>query len=307
MAKVLVTGAAGFVGSHTVEGLLAAGHDVTGVDNLSTGREENLVLFAGHPRWRFVRQDILDVENFNQTVRTAKPDVILHLAALVSVPESIANLRLNFEQNIRAVHVVTDAAVKTGVRRLVFASSAAVYGESDALPFAEESPTRPLNPYGEAKLAGESLVLKQGREHGFEAVCLRYFNIYGPRQPGDSPYSGVVSRFLNRLRAAQPLLIFGDGLQTRDFIHVLDVARANVLAVGAPAPFKGVFNICTGREVAVNELAAALRSKFAAPPDPIFAPRQPMDVRRSAGSPARAREVFGFSARIALAAGLNEF
>jgi len=307
MAKVLVTGAAGFVGSHTVEGLLEAGHEVTGVDNMSTGREENLASFAGHRHWRLIQQDILDVQSFFRSVGTAKPDVIVHLAALVSVRESMANPSLNFEQNIRAVQVVADAAAKAGVRRLIFASSAAVYGDSGEVPFAEESATRPLNPYGEAKLAGESLVLEQGRARGFEAVCLRYFNVYGPRQPGDSPYSGVVSRFIDRLRNGKPPLIFGDGKQTRDFIHVHDVARANVLAASIPVPLAGIFNICTGHELAIDELAAAFRRQFPSLLMPIYEPALAGEIKRSIGRPERARDILGFSAQIAVSTGLQEF
>jgi UDP-glucose 4-epimerase len=306
MASVLVTGAAGFVGSHTVEALLAAGHHVTGIDNLRTGSEGNLGAVAGHPAWRFIRQDILDADDFRHAVRAAKPEIILHLAALVSLPESIADPRLHFDLNVRAVHIVVDAAAMAGVRRMIFASSAAVYGESDALPFDEESPTRPLNPYGEAKLAGESLVLGQGRARGSDAVCLRYFNVYGPRQPGDSPYSGVVSRFLDRLQAGRPPVIYGDGMQTRDFIHVRDVSRANAMAVGAPAPLTGVFNICSGRECAVGDLAALMMQEFMSPSAPVFEAARPGEARRSAGNGARAKAVLGFSAGIAMAAGLGE-
>jgi UDP-glucose 4-epimerase len=307
MARVLLTGAAGFVGSHTAEALLAAGHEVAGIDNLRTGREENLGSFAGHPGWRFFRQDILDAGNFHRVVREVAPEVAVHFAGLVSVPESIADPKLNFELNVRAVHVVIDAARLAGVRRVILASSAAVYGESTMVPLDENSPTRPVNPYGEAKLKGEALVLEGGGASGFEAVCLRYFNIYGPRQLQDSPYSGVVSRFLDRLRAGQPLVIFGDGRQTRDFIHVRDVARANVLAVCAREPFTGVFNICSGREVAVNELAEILRRQFRSRLDPIYEPDRPGDIKRSAGDPVRARERLGFAAGIELAAGLGEF
>jgi UDP-glucose 4-epimerase len=307
MARVLITGAAGFVGSHTAEALLAAGHEVAGIDNLRTGCEENISSFAGHPGWRFFRQDILDAENFHRVVREVAPDVVIHFAGLVSVPESIADPKLNFELNVRAVDVVIDAARLASARRVIFASSAAVYGDSTAVPLDEDSQTRPVNPYGEAKLKGEALVLERGGALGFEAVCLRYFNIYGPRQLRDSPYSGVVSRFLDRLRAGQPPVIFGDGRQTRDFIHVRDAARANVLAVGAQVPLTGVFNICSGREVAVNELAAILRRQFLSRLDPIYEPGRPGDVRRSAGNPARAREKLGFSSGIELAAGLSEF
>lgn len=307
MARVLVTGSAGFVGSHTAEALLAAGHEVIGIDNMRTGREENLAYLTGKPGWRFVLRDILDVERFHETVRTARPEIILHLAALVSVPESVANPELNLELNVGAVQVVIDVARMAGVSRLIFSSSAAVYGESASLPLDEDSPARPLNPYGEAKLAGEALVLEGGRASGFEPVCLRYFNIYGPRQLRDSPYSGVISRFLDRLRAGQPPVIFGDGLQTRDFVHVHDVARANVLAVSAPGPLKGIYNICSGIEVTVNDLASELRRQFHSPLPASYQPGPLNEINRSVGNPARAKAILGFSAQIAMTDGLREF
>lgn len=280
---------------------------MTGIDNLRTGREENLILVAGIPAWRFVRQDILDAENFLRVVSAAAPDVILHLAGLVSVPESIANPGLNFELNVRAVNILIDAATMVGARRVIFASSAAVYGESTAVPFDEKSLTIPINPYGEGKLAGETLVLERGMAVGFDAICLRYFNIYGPRQRGDSPYSGVVSRFLEQLRAQEPMVIFGDGMQTRDFIHVRDVARANVLAVCAPAPLTGVFNICSGSEIAVRDLAIALLRQLGSSSTPVFRKPRPGDARRSAGCGAKAKAAFGFSASVAMTDGLSEF
>ena len=307
MARVIITGGAGFLGSHTAEALLAEGHEVAGIDNMRTGREDNIASLAGRPNWRFFRRDILDVDNFHKVMLAVAPEVVIHLAALVSVPESIANPELNFELNVRAVRVVIDCASRCGVRRVIFASSAAVYDEFAGVPLDEDSPTRPLSPYGEAKLEGEAMVLEGGRAMGFEAVCLRYFNIYGPRQRGDSPYSGVLSRFLDRLRTGQPLVIFGDGRQTRDFIHVRDAARANALAVTAPASSIGVFNICSGREFAINDLAAALRQQFVSPPVSRFELARPGDIRRSAGNPARAKVKLGFSASIEINDGLNEF
>jgi UDP-glucose 4-epimerase len=306
MAKILVTGGAGFVGSYTVEALLAAGHNVVAIDNLRTGREENILSLSGHSNWTFLRQDILDEDNFHRAMCAAAPDVVLHLAGLVSVPESVAKPQLNFELNVRSVRVMIDAASKAGVRRVIFSSSSAVYGETNGVPLDEESATRPLSPYGIAKLEGEAMLFNAGRELGFEAMCLRYFNIYGARQHGDSPYSGVVSSILARLRSGQSPVIFGDGRQTRDFIHVADVARANLLAIDAPYKLGGVYNICSGQEISVTDLVAALSKLFGSSAPPTFEPARFGDVRRSVGNPDRARRHLNFSANIPMTSGLNE-
>ena len=306
MLNVLVTGAAGFVGSHTIETLLANGHRVTGVDNLRTGRKRNLRSVSNYPGWQFYEQDILDAESFHRVGRKTAPEVILHLAALVSVQQSMLDPELNFELDVRATHIVTEAAHLVSVRRLVFASSAAVYGEARALPLDETSPTEPLSPYGAAKLAGEVLVLGAGKTYGFESVCLRYFNIYGARQRVDSRYGGVVGRILTRLQHSKAPVIFGDGRQTRDFIHVKDVARANALAIGSTLRRNGVCNICTGRGTSVNELVENLRRMYGSPPAPAFESPRPGEIRYSEGDPARAREWYDFAPRITLAEGLAE-
>lgn len=304
MARVLMTGAAGFIGSTTVDLLLTNGHEVVGVDDFRTGREENLRGAAGSPRFRFHRADVT-APGFAGLVATERPDALLHLAALVSVPESIADPALNDRLNVQATRAVVAAARAHGVRRLVFASSAAVYGDNPDLPLTEEAPPRPLSPYGEAKLRSEGLLAAAaGPDLG--TVALRYFNVFGPRQDPRSAYSGVISVFAAALRAGRPITIHGDGAQTRDFVSVADVARANLAALTAPLAGALVANVCTGRATSLLGLLDALRrvGGFAAPAVTHGAPRAG-DIRASRGAPERARDRLGFSAQDDLDAGLR--
>jgi UDP-glucose 4-epimerase len=306
MATVLVTGAAGFIGSHTCEHLVAAGHHVIGVDNFRTGRRENLRALDRQPAFRFSPVDVTDQPAFDTVVASAAPDAIIHLAALVSVPESIADPLTNFRLNLAATFHVAEAARVHGVPRVVFASSAAVYGHAADLPLREDTPLHPLSPYGGAKLASESLLLSSARSFGFTARCQRYFNVFGPRQDPRSPYSGVISIFVEKMARGVAPVIFGDGGQSRDFVFVGDVARANVLAATLPGLAHGVANICTGRGTSLNTLAAALRQLYPGAPAPTHAADRPGDIRHSVGAPDRARAELTFTAGQSLAGGLAE-
>lgn len=305
MGTILVTGAAGFIGSHSCERLLAEGHRVLGIDNFRTGRAENLATLRAHERFEFSEGDITDATFFDRTVAASKPDAIIHLAALVSVPQSLSEPETNFRLNVLGTQRIIDASAKNGVRRVVFASSAAVYGENPELPLSERSETRPISPYGGAKLASEALLLGHAAL-GFIVRCQRYFNVYGPRQDPRSPYSGVISIFCDKLRAGQAPTVFGDGEQTRDFISVHDVARANAIAATAPDLANGVVNICTGRPTSLNHLAAILRRHVANAPAMKHADSRAGDIRHSLGSPERARLELGFSPRVPLEDGLAE-
>jgi UDP-glucose 4-epimerase len=304
MAKVLVTGAAGFIGSHTVDQLLAAGHRVWGVDNFRTGRRENVAaaLRAGLQLRVF---DLLDEARFERLVRRIRPDAIIHLAALVSVVESIRSPDLNFRLNLEATYRVAEVARRHGVRRLVFASSAAVYGDAQTLPIPESAIPNPISPYGAAKLASEQLLLSYAAAYGLTVRIQRYFNVFGPRQDPSSPYSGVVSIFVRRLSRGLPITIYGDGRQTRDFIPVGEVARANLLAATRARVATGVANICTGRPINLLRLARILGRRFGAPP-PRFAAARPGDIRHSAGSARAAQRALSFKSGRGIAASLAD-
>jgi UDP-glucose 4-epimerase len=304
MTKILVTGAAGFIGSHTCDHLLAAGHEVCGVDNFRTGKAENLAPAKTHGRFRFVEADLLQGENLDRLAAEFRPDAIIHLAALVSVQESIQNPGLNFALNIELTQRIAEAARKHSVGRVVFASSAAVYGDVREMPIRESVEKRPISPYGAAKLASEAILLGHAEAFGFTVRCQRYFNVFGPRQDPHSPYSGVISIFFDRLRAGKPPTIYGDGEQTRDFISVYDVARANVIAAVSPGIASGVANICTGRATSLNRLIGVLRTIIANAPAAIYAEPKAADIRHSLGAPEAAQEQLRFAAGMTLKDGL---
>lgn len=304
---ILVTGAAGFIGSHTVDLLLAQGHDVIGIDNLRSGRLQNLRTAQRSARFRLVQADVRDAGRVDRIVAESTPRAVIHLAALVGVQESLADPALCHAINVQGTEIVLGAARRHGVERLVFASSAAVYGEPAALPLAENSPCAPLSPYAAAKLTGEELLLERLSAPGPGVLCLRYFNVYGPRQDPSSPYSGVISIFERRLAAREPATIYGDGEQTRDFVFVGDVARVNVLAATRPEAEAGVFNICTGHATSLNRLFAALHRHYQDAPAPNHAPARPGDIRHSRGDPGEARKRLQFSAMMDLDRGLAAF
>lgn len=305
MANVLVTGVAGFIGSHTADALLAKGHRVWGIDNFRTGNRGNLEN-ALRQGLEFGAIDMLDAGRVSRFIKGKDIDVVIHLGALVSVAESITDPDLNFRLNVEATHGIAEVARRHQVRRLVFASSAAVYGNEPALPVKETASPSPISPYGSAKLASEHLLLCYASTHGMVVRVQRYFNVFGPRQDVASPYSGVISIFTKELCGGRAVSIHGDGRQTRDFVNVADVARANVLAATKRGLATGVANICTGRSVSLRRLVSTLRGLCPGTPPPRFAAARPGDIRHSLGSPQRAKAQLGFRAERSLEAGLRE-
>lgn len=306
MANILVTGAAGFIGSHTVDQLIRAGHQVIGVDSLRTGHRANLATALTSPQFAFRESDVAEPGNLDALTRETRPDAIIHLAALVSVQESLRDPGLNHRLNVHATHLVAEAARLHGVRRIVFASSAAIYGDATTLPIRESAEKHPISPYGAAKLASEALLAGHAASYGITVRCQRYFNVFGPRQDPASPYSGVISIFARRFAAGQGVTIFGDGRQTRDFISVHDVARANVLAATSPGLRSGAANICTGRATSLLEVAAVFGRAFPSSGAPRHEAARPGDILHSLGDPAAATEQLGFRAEVGVEAGLRE-
>ena len=297
----LVTGGAGFIGSHLVEALVERGDAVRVLDDFSTGRMANLGRVAS--KIDVIRGDIRD----RATVREAANgvDTVFHQAALVSVPLSVADPATNHAINVDGTFNLLEAARLEGVTCFVYASSAAVYGDSTILPKVETMPTEPVSPYGLAKSIGEQYAQLYTRVYGLRTVGLRYFNVYGPRQDPGSPYSGVISIFIDRLLAGVAPTIYGDGSQTRDFIYVSDVVRANVLAAETPAASGHVLNICTSRPSTILELWDTLQAFGHTDLAPEFADERPGDVKHSWASFEKAHHLLGFAPRVGLAQGLQ--
>jgi UDP-glucose 4-epimerase len=259
VSEILVTGGAGFIGSHIVDKLISEGFEVTVLDNLSTAQLDNVSRHHDRKDFHFVRGDIRDRNLVKQIVKDK--DVVFHEAALTGVALSIENPTLTNEINVTGTLNLLKASVDAHVRRFIFASSAAVYGRTSSPRKKEDVTSTPTNPYGVSKLAAESYVKVFNKVYGLETVSLRYFNVYGPRQRFDfqNDYSGVVTIFTNRLLRNLPPTIYGDGKQTRDFVYVEDVVQANMLALKSKNCVGEVFNVGTGYKVSVNKIANTLK------------------------------------------------
>jgi UDP-glucose 4-epimerase len=302
----LVTGAAGFIGSHSSEWLLEQGCRVVGVDNLRTGHLENLADARSSPNFEWVLADAGDETAMRVLFEQHRFAGVLHLAALVSVPESFRDPALNYRLNLATADSLARRCLQFDCKRLVFASSAAVYGTTATLPNQESAAPQPQSPYAAAKLAAEVMLLGYAASYGLEAICLRYFNVYGPRQDPTSPYSGVLSIFTDRFQRGLPVTIYGDGEQTRDFISVRDVARANGEALLGTDVVSGRYNVCTGRAVSLNQVLAIYRELFPGVPPAEYSTARIGDIRHSLGDPTQLRDMLRFDARIPFAQGLRE-
>ncbi len=304
--RIVVTGAAGFIGSHTVDRLLENGCEVVGVDNLSTGRVDNLEAAFQSDRFDFVLGDVTDETFVDSLFASFKPDAVVHLAGLVSVVRAEKDPVLNFQLNYQATQIVADAACRNGVGRIVFSSSAAVYGFNSSEEISMETECLPMNLYGRAKYLSERLLFELSESGAIEVACLRYFNVYGPRQDPSSPYAGVISIFADRMARGEQVTIFGDGEQTRDFVSVSDVARANASAATAELKNSTLCNVCTGNAQSLNFLWKTFASFFPSSPYPMYANARNEEIRHSCGDPSAARDQLGFVARKSLRQGLAE-
>jgi UDP-glucose 4-epimerase len=297
----IVTGGAGFIGSHIARYLAGQGHDITVIDDLTTGKQENLVEKCSSGRINFIEGSITDSELLNRTFCDA--DGIFHEAALVSVPWSFEHPLETSEVNITGTLKVLIAARDCSVKKVVFASSSAVYGDNPELPKKESMIPEPKSPYALSKMTGEYLGDIFHKSYGISFVGLRYFNVYGPRQDLKSPYAAVVPKFISRILHGEAPLIFGDGSQTRDFVYVQDVVRANVMAMERNV--NGIFNVASGRRISVDELAAIIPALMGRSVRPVHGPERAGDILHSYADISKIKNEF-FSPEYSLETGLKE-
>lgn len=296
----LVTGGAGFIGSHITDRLLADGHSVTILDNFSTGKRENI---PDAPSVSVIEGDVADTDTVGHAM--AGVDRVFHEAAIASVPETVGDPPGSARVNYQGTLNVLEAARRAGAQRVVFACSAAVYGDLPELPKHEEMPVRPLSPYAVDKLASEHACKVYTQLYGLEAVALRYFNVFGPRQDPGSPYSGVISIFTDCIRSGRQPRIYGDGEQTRDFVYVADVVEANMRAMFSPRAPGRSYNIATGGTISINDLLRTLCRLQDRPFDPLWLPGREGDIRHSRADIRRASDELEWQPAVTFEEGLH--
>lgn len=298
----LVTGGAGFIGSHIAEELLAQGAKVRVIDNLATGHHENLAEIGGDVE--FINADINDATALARAMTGV--EVVFHQAAIPSVPRSVSNPAETHEACVNGTFNVLTQARAQGVRRVVYAASSSAYGDQPVSPKVETMMPQPLSPYAAAKLVGEHYCQVFTQVYGLETVCLRYFNIFGPRQDPSSQYSGVISRFISTLASGQQPVIYGDGEQSRDFTYVGNAVRANMLAAESQDAAGQVINVANGAAITLNELLEVLKDLTHRPDAQAdYQPTRAGDVRHSLADITRARELLGYEPQVFLAEGLK--
>lgn len=300
IGRCLVTGGAGFIGSNISRLLVSRGHAVTVLDNLSSGYRQNV---DGMPEVAFVEGDVRSDADVDRAMDGA--DTVFHLAASVGNTRSIEQPIADSEINVLGTLRVLEAARRHGVRKLVFSSSAGIFGELKTLPIREDHPVEPDTPYGSSKLAAEKLCLAYSKLYPLRCVCLRYFNVYGVNQRYDA-YGNVIPIFAHQALGGLPLTIHGDGEQTRDFVNVRDVAEANYRAAAADG-LTGAFNIASGTRITINRLVELIATNLEAPLDVRHGPARPGDVRHSLADIGAARAAFGYAPAVALENGLGEY
>ena len=300
MAQYVVTGGAGFIGSHLAEELVRRGHRVRVADSLITGKRSNLDHI---PDVEFMEGDLADVDVAARAV--AGCDYVLHQAAIPSVPRSVKDPITSNRANVDATLNVLVAARDAGVRRLVFAGSSSAYGNTPTLPKHEEMPTNPLSPYALQKVVGEQYLQMFTTLYGLETVSIRYFNVFGPRQDPSSPYSGVISVFATALLSNTPPTIYGDGEQTRDFTYVANVVDGVLRACEAPKASGQVINVATGGRISLNRLFTEMRSIVGTDLEPVYAEARQGDVKDSQAEISKAKELLGYRPSVSFEEGLE--
>jgi UDP-glucose 4-epimerase len=306
-SKILVTGGAGFIGSHLVDRLLSEDFEVTVIDNLDTGRLENVAHHQDKENFHFVKGDIRDFNLVKEVMKDK--DVVFHEAALASVTLSVENPILTNDINVIGTLNLLKASSDLHVKRFIYASSAAVYGDTSSPQKREDMPPNPTSPYGVSKLAAENYVKLFHKLYGLETVSLRYFNVYGPRQRFDiqSAYGGAITIFTNRLLKNMPPIIYGDGEQTRDFVYIEDVVEANMQALSSKNAAGEVFNIGTGTKVSVNQIAEALKDIMNKKDlKNVYVDPRPTDIRHGYADINKAKKILGYNPKFSIKEGLTE-
>lgn len=300
--KVLVTGGAGFIGSHMVDRLVNDGYDVRIIDDLSTGKLDNIRSFLTAGKVEFVEGDIRDVLLVTKSVDDI--DVVVHFAALTSVPFSVKNPELTFDVNLCGTLNLIRACAQKDVDRFVFISSCAVCGNPESLPVREEHRTNPISPYAESKLIAERYCLGFQQRQLLRSVTLRFFNVYGPRQ-GLNDYGGVITRFIDRVKQKEPLVVYGDGSQTRDFVHVYDVVDAVLASMKSSDAEGEVFNIGSGKPTSINELAKTLLELANVNFAILYEKTRVGDIKNSYADISKAKKLLAYEPKISLKEGLR--
>ncbi|MDA8172094.1 MAG: SDR family oxidoreductase [Nitrospiraceae bacterium] len=306
MESVLVTGGAGFIGSNLAEALLSMGYEVTIIDDLSTGKMGNIEGLLKNSRLSFFEGSILDAGLLKSVIGQKGVTLISHQAAIPSVAKSIDNPPRSMQANVVGTSTLFDVAARAGCKRIVFASSSSIYGDTPELPKRESMPLNPKSPYAVSKAAKEMLARVFSGLYGMEIVGLRYFNVYGRRQDPASEYAAVVPKFVTRAMRGEPITIEGDGLQTRDFTYIDDVIQANIKALTGRGVQSGAFNIAFGERISVLDLAQMILKITGSKSQIVHNPPRPGDVRDSLADIENARRLLGYSPSFALKSGLEE-
>jgi UDP-glucose 4-epimerase len=304
MSKILVTGGAGFIGSNLTEALLQRGHSVRVLDNFSTGKRENLKFNSAHASLEIMEGDLRDLSTCQKAAQAM--DYVFHQGALPSVQRSVEDPETSNAVNVGGTLNILLAAREKGVRRVMYAASSSVYGDTPTLPKHEEMPPNPLSPYALQKYVGEQYCRLFYQLYGLETISLRYFNIFGPKQDPNSLYSAVIPKFIDALLEERPPVIFGDGEQSRDFTYIENVVQANLLAMSADHLHGEAVNIACGTRISLNRLVSVLKEILGSKQSPLYQEPRKGDVKHSLADIHRGKEIINYEPNVGIEAGLRK-